>query len=170
MVAARTDFCGRRMRVAHFIQRYPPALGGSESYFARLSRFLVSAGDEVTVFTSNAIDLEAFWSSRGRSVAAGVGSEGRIEVRRYPVWRWPGRRYLLKAASFFPNRLWQCLTMPSSPICPAMWRDAGRLDKAFDLVHASAFPYAWPIACARRLARRLQIPFLLTPFLHLGDP
>src|ERR671936_159495 len=28
------------MRVAHFVQRYPPALGGSEAYFARLSRYL----------------------------------------------------------------------------------------------------------------------------------
>src|SRR5581483_4910426 len=43
-------------------------------------------------------------------------------------------------------------------------------DLAFDVVHAAAFPYAWPIACAWRLARRLGVPFLLTPFLHLGDP
>jgi len=40
----------------------------------------------------------------------------------------------------------------------------------FDVVHATAFPYAFPIACARRLARRLRVPFVLTPFLHLGDP
>jgi glycosyltransferase involved in cell wall biosynthesis len=50
-----------------------------------------------------------------------------------------------------------------------MWRDAGRLS-GFDAVHASAFPYAFPILCARRLARRLDVPFFLTPFLHLGDP
>jgi glycosyltransferase involved in cell wall biosynthesis len=37
-------------------------------------------------------------------------------------------------------------------------------------VHATAFPYAWPIVCGLRLARRLRVPFLLTPFLHLGDP
>src|SRR5437870_13817272 len=42
------------MRVAHFIQRYPPALGGSEAFFARLSNYLVSAGDRVTVATTNA--------------------------------------------------------------------------------------------------------------------
>src|ERR1019366_179686 len=30
--------------------------------------------------------------------------------------------------------------------------------------------YAFPIACGWRLARRLQIPFFITPFLHLGDP
>jgi len=51
-----------------------------------------------------------------------------------------------------------------------MWTDAGNSTHAFDLVHATAFPYAWPIACGLRLARRQKIPFLLTPFLHLGDP
>jgi len=49
-----------------------------------------------------------------------------------------------------------------------MWR-AG-LEPSVDLVHATAFPYAWPILCALRLARQRRIPFLLTPFLHLGDP
>jgi glycosyltransferase involved in cell wall biosynthesis len=51
-----------------------------------------------------------------------------------------------------------------------MWRDAGAGGEAFDAVHASAFPYAFPIVCARRLARRLRVPFFITPFLHLGDP
>jgi glycosyltransferase involved in cell wall biosynthesis len=51
-----------------------------------------------------------------------------------------------------------------------MWRDAGQIDVPFDVVHATAFPYGWPIACGLRLARTLKIPFMLTPFLHLGDP
>jgi glycosyltransferase involved in cell wall biosynthesis len=51
-----------------------------------------------------------------------------------------------------------------------MWRDVSRREDAFDAVHASAFPYAWPIVCGLRLARRLGVPFFLTPFLHLGDP
>lgn len=158
------------MRAAHFIQRYPPALGGSEAYFARLSRFLVHKGHEVTVFTSTAIDLEAFWSRRGRCTAAGTAHDEGVEVRRFPLWRWPGRRYVLKGLSLFPHPLWQCLTLPCNPLSPAMWRAAGQAERPFDVVHASAFPYAWPIACARRLARRLQVPFVLTPFLHLGDP
>jgi len=158
------------MHVAHYIQRYPPALGGSEAYFARLSKFMANQGDRVKVYTSNAIDLEAFWSRSGQSMAAGVEQLDGVEVRRFPLWRWPGRRYALKLLSFFPQRLWQCLTLPCNPISPAMWRDAGRSDQAFDCVHAAAFPYAWPIACARRLARRLKVPFLLTPFLHLGNP
>src|SRR5690349_17812582 len=142
------------MRVAHFIQRHPPALGGSEAYFARLSHYLAGAGDRVTVFTSNAVALSAFWSSRGECQPAGVTREDDVEVRRYSLWRCPGRRYLLKALSFLPHRLWQCLTLPCNPISWRMWREAGRPGRRFDVVHASAFPYAWPIACGLRLARR----------------
>ena len=158
------------MRVAHFVQRYPPALGGSEAYFARLSRYLVERGDAVTVFTTNALDLEAFWSRRGRCLPAGVTQEAGVEVRRYPLWRLPGQRWLLKALSYFPHRSWQLLCMGHHPVVPGMWRAAGVPEAPFDVVHATAFPYGWPLACGLRLARRLGVPFVLTPFVHTGDP
>jgi len=159
------------MRVAHFVHRYPPALGGSEAYFARLSRLLAQAGDRVTVFTTSALDLEAFWLPQGRRLPAGVTWEEGVEVRRYaPAWYFRGRRYVLKALSLPPLRTWQLLTMPCNPIAPGMWRDAGRSDPPFDVVHATAFPYGWVLASAARLARRLRVPFVVTPFLHLGDP
>jgi glycosyltransferase involved in cell wall biosynthesis len=158
------------MRVAHFVQRYPPALGGSEAYFARLGRWLAASGDEVTVFTSNAVDLEAIWSPRGRRLPSGATREDGVEVRRYGLWRMPGRRWPLKALSLWPHRTWQALTMTCNPISGRMWADAGRGGERFDVVHATAFPYAFPIVCARRLARRSGVPFVLTPFLHVGDP
>jgi glycosyltransferase involved in cell wall biosynthesis len=158
------------MRIAHFVQRYPPALGGSEAYFARLSRYLATAGDAVTVFTTNALDLEAFWSRRGRCLPAGVAHEDGVEVRRYPLWRLPGQRWLLKALSYFPQRTWQLLCMGHNPVSPGMWRAAGAPDVPFDIVHATAFPYGWPLVCGLRLARRLGVPYVLTPFVHTGDP
>lgn len=158
------------MRIAHFVQRYPPALGGSEAYFARLSRHLARQSHEVTVFTTTAFDLEAFWSTRGRELRPGVRLEDGVEVRRYRLWRCPEQRRLLKLMSFLPHRLWQCLTLSCNPVAPGMWREVGRLDMPFDVVHASAFPYGWPLVCGLRLARRLGVPFVLTPFLHLGDP
>jgi glycosyltransferase involved in cell wall biosynthesis len=156
------------MRIAHFVQRYPPALGGSEAYFARLSRCLAAGGDGVVVFTTNAIDLEALWSPRGRCSRPGRESDAGVEVRRHAVLRLPGQRYWLKALSLLlpPSRRGWCLTC--NPLAFGLL-GAGR-GEAFDVVHATAFPYAWPILCARRLARRLGVPFLLTPFLHLGDP
>jgi glycosyltransferase involved in cell wall biosynthesis len=158
------------MRVAHFVQRYPPALGGSEAYFARLGRYLADAGDRVTVFTTNAVDLEAFWSTRGRCRRPGVAVEAGVEVRRYPLWRWTGQNRVLRGLHLLPHHTWQCLTISCNPLAFGMLRDAGRANVACDLVHATAFPYGWVIASGWRLARRLRVPFLVTPFLHLGDP
>ncbi|HYT87463.1 MAG TPA: glycosyltransferase family 4 protein [Gemmataceae bacterium] len=158
------------IRVAHFLQRYPPALGGSEAYFARLGRYLTACGDRVTVFTSNALDLEAFWSRDGRCLPSGISDDNGVSVCRYRLWHCPGRRYVFKALSFVPWRPLQRLAVGCNPICPGMWRDAGRPVGHFDAVHATAFPYTFPIVCGLRLARRLGVPFLLTPFLHLGDP
>jgi glycosyltransferase involved in cell wall biosynthesis len=157
------------MKIAHFVQRYPPALGGSESYFQRLSRYFADRSYSVDVWTTTAFDLEAFWSRKARELTAGLEGDQGVQVRRFGLSRWPLRRYLLKAASFIPERTWQCLTLPCNPVSFGMWK-ATAMAERFDLVHATAFPYAWPIVCARRLARRRRIPFLLTPFLHLGDP
>lgn len=158
------------MRVAHFVQRYPPALGGSEAYFARLSRYLVQTGDQVDVFTTNAIDLEAFWSTRGRCSRPGISVQDGVTIHRFALWRCPGQRRLLKLLSFLPKPAWQRLTLSCNPVAWRMWREAGRVSQPFDIVHATAFPYGWPLSCGLRLARTLGVPFVLTPFLHVGDP
>jgi glycosyltransferase involved in cell wall biosynthesis len=157
------------MRLAQFIQRYPPARGGSEAYVRRLSRHCADAGDAVTVWTTTALDLTAFWSPAGRCRPAGIEDDGPVRVRRYPLWRMRGRRWLLKPLSMIPAAAWQAMTLPCNPVSLPMWRDAGRPADRYDAVHAAAFPYAWPLMCARRLARKLDVPFLLTPFLHVGD-
>lgn len=152
------------MHIAHFIHRYPPAIGGAEAYFARLTRELTHLGHQVTVWTTTAQDLQAFW----RRGPAEVDSQSPL-IRRYAPARWPGRKLTLKLASLLPSAPWQCRTLPASPILPAMLRDVQRYDGPLDLVHATAFPYTFPLYCAWRLAQRRNVPFFLTPFLHLGD-
>jgi glycosyltransferase involved in cell wall biosynthesis len=156
------------MHVAQFVQRYPPALGGSEVYAERLSRHLAGCGDSVTVWTSTAVELAEMWQSG--PLPSGSRLNDAATVRRYRPLHFPARRYVLKALSLIPSRPWQCLTMPCNPVCPGMWRDACRYAGPLDAVHATAFPYAFPLLCGLRLARCRRVPFLLTPFLHLGDP
>jgi glycosyltransferase involved in cell wall biosynthesis len=158
------------LRIAHFVQRYPPALGGSEAYFQRLSRHLVSRGHDVSVWTTNALDLEAFWSVRGRTLPDGDSDDDGVAVRRFRCRRWPLRRYMLKALSLLPGATWKAMTMRCNPIAVSMWRAADQATERIDIVHATAFPYAWPVLCARRLARRTNAKFFITPFLHLGSP
>jgi glycosyltransferase involved in cell wall biosynthesis len=159
------------MHVAQFVHRYPPAIGGAEAYTARLCEHLAGRGDCVQVWTTTALDLRALCEAGHQEAIPGAVALGpRNLVRRYRLLHFLGRRYLLKAASLVPVRRWQCLTAPCSPACPAMWRDAGRYAGPLDAVHATAFPFSFPIACGLRLARRRGVPFFLTPFLHLGDP
>jgi glycosyltransferase involved in cell wall biosynthesis len=159
------------MRVAHFVQRYPPAVGGSEAYFARLSRFLAEQGDSVVVFTTSALDLEAFQGPTGRRLRPGRSFDHGVEVRRYPVRSLPlGHTYFCWLLSLLPIPACQRLTVPFNPIVPGMFREALWGQESFDLVHATCFPYSWPLQCGLWLARRLGVPFVLTPFVHTGNP
>ena len=157
-------------RYVHLIQRYPPALGGAESYFARLSRYLAQHGSQVDVHTSNALALEAFWRSDATRLPAGVAYEGNVSLQRHAIRHFPGRKVVLKALSLLPHPWIQGLTLPASPQLPSLWSLARRSTDPINLIHGSAFPYTFPLYCGLAWARRLKIPFVLTPFLHLGDP
>lgn len=153
----------------HVIHRYPPALGGAESYFARLTQYLAQQGDCVSVHTSNALDLEAFWRSSARHLPATKQTQSLLSLRRHAIRYYPGRKVLLKALSMLPHPWIQGLTLPASPQLPSLWSHACNANTPIKLIHASAFPYTFPLFCSLAWARRLEVPLVLTPFLHLGD-
>lgn len=157
------------MRIAHFIHRYPPAHGGAEAYMARLSEALVEAGHSVTVFTTTALELTAFWNRRSRQLPAGISWHNGVKIQRFPLHHLPAHRWILRSLSLIPLREWQAWTMWCSPFCPQMMRAVGSNSEPFDLVHGTALPYTWPLLAGQRLAQLQKIPLLLTPFVHLGD-
>ncbi|MER3414960.1 MAG: hypothetical protein C4297_01950 [Gemmataceae bacterium] len=156
------------MRIAHFVQRYPPAIGGSEAFFARLSHYLAQHGDQVDVYTTNARDLEAFWCAHGTRLPASSCAEHGLRIRRHPLRCLPYQRLWQRAARWVLPVGVRAWTTGGSPFVPSMWAAAGRRAN-YAVVHATAFPYTWPILCARRLARRCRARWVLTPFLHLGN-
>lgn len=157
------------MNIVHIVQRYPPARGGSEAYFARLSRWLVGRGHRVHVATTTAKDLPAFWDASAATVPAGLTTEDGVTVERHPLWRVPLQRWWLRGLSLLPVPSWQGWVMSCNPLSWSLRRWANTYAGPCDLVHATAFPYGWPLRCALALARRRRVPFVLTPFLHLGD-
>jgi glycosyltransferase involved in cell wall biosynthesis len=157
------------MQIVQLVQRYPPARGGSESYFARLSRWLARRGHGVHVATTTARDLTAFWDRQATQVAAGITIEEGVTVERHPLGHVPLQRWLLRGLSLVPIPSWQGWVMSCNPLSWSLRRWAQTYDGPCDIIHATAFPYAWPLRCALLLARRRRVPFVLTPFLHLGD-
>jgi glycosyltransferase involved in cell wall biosynthesis len=155
------------LRILNIIQRYPPAHGGSEAYFQRLSQWLARRGHHVTVWTTAARDLSAFWQPGYATFPIGMEQDGEVLVRRFGLQYIPARRYILKALSSLPIAAWQARTLPATPRCPTMAKAVKKHNEC-DAVHATAFPYTHPIYCGWKLARRLDVPFLLTPFIHIG--
>lgn len=168
-------------RLLHLIQRYYPFVGGSELYFAALAERFAARGDEVTVYTTDAWDLEHFWAAGKRTIDWGAEARRqkgvavrRFAVRRPPLW-WlgypvtrramthlsplplPGNEAILRAAGHF------------SPWVPGLGR-ALRDDAArFDLVHSANIALESLVLDAATYARRHDVPLVITPFVHLGE-
>ena len=155
------------MRIAWFIHRYHPVVGGAENYGRAMVRRFVAAGHEVDVFTSDAQDLWYFTDARLRRVdAPRVSIVDGATVYRFPVRHVPMQRYLGRALSYLPHWPTRCLAASHMPILPGLTRVRGQYDAVFGV----GFPYTSFSYAALRTARAANAPLLLTPFLHLATP
>lgn len=142
----------------------------------------VEPASEVSVYTTDAWDLEHFWRSGKRTINERHTELNRVEIERFPVRRlplvsplfYPGLRRVLSVVSESP--LPDGLALPAlnhlcrvTPLVPslerAMFRHAGK----FDLVHAANAPFDSLIRAAFEYCRKRDAAFVLTPFVHLGE-
>lgn len=155
------------MRVAWFIHRYHPVVGGAENYGRAMVRRFVAAGHEVDVFTSDALDLWYFTDRTLRAVdAPAVERVDGATVHRFATRHVPMQRYVGRALSYVPHWSTRCLAASYMPILPGLTRVRG----AYDAVFGVGFPYTSFSYAALRTARAANAPLLLTPFLHLATP
>jgi glycosyltransferase involved in cell wall biosynthesis len=155
------------MRIAWFIHRYHPCVGGAENYGRAMVRRFVAAGHEVDVLTSDAHDLWYFTNKGRKRVEAPVESmvDG-ARVHRFPVKHLPLQRYFGRLLSYAPHWPTRCVAASYMPILPGI----GQVRGNYDAVFAVGFPYTIFSYAALLTARAASAPLLLTPFLHLGTP
>ncbi|MHB8648192.1 MAG: glycosyltransferase family 4 protein [Thermomicrobiales bacterium] len=169
-------------RLLHLVQRYAPYEGGSENYVRELSERFAAAGDAVTVATTDAWDLEYFWNPHARRVDAPAEEvlQG-VRVLRFPVHHYPasalGYRVLRRAmaeASRLPSLPGRDLLLRRggtfAPWVPALHHWLYRHATEFDLVHVVNISLESTVIAGASAARRAGIPFVVTPFIHLGVP
>ena len=89
------------MNLLFLIHRYPPAQGGSERYVQEVARRMVAAGHEVSVYTSDLLEVEGFWQRGGQRLVAGREEDAGVEHQsgpRLPLRATPETRGVEEAA------------------------------------------------------------------------
>lgn len=164
------------MHVVHVVQLYHPVTSGSVRYFTELAEQLVARGHRVTILTTTAGELEAFWVAGKKEFPAGSESFAGTEIHRFPVERWSPhplvypilRRALVELGRLrFPVQLlrWLSAVTPRAPGIAA-WIAAHHQD--IDVVHVTNVTLDGLIHQVLAVAAAHQIPTITTPFMHLG--
>ncbi len=166
------------MRILQVIQRYYPYIGGSEQVCQVIAERLAAEGHSVDVWTSNAWDLDHFWASGRRTIDQPTEQHNGVAIQRFPVVRAPGPALvypLLRRAMLEFGRLPATsgvLTWLSqiTPRMPDFNRRLSQQIGQFDLLHAANITLDFMLIPALKYAKQAKIPFVLSPYVHLGVP
>jgi len=167
------------MRFLHVIQRYYPFRGGSERYFQAFSERFAALGADVQIVTTDAWDLEYFWDPTATRVDQPYGEENGVAIRRVPVRHLPlprlthrAIRRLMAESCRLPFPGQESLLRVGSHFGPWLPPLGETLEQCArpDLVNSGNIAFESMIAAAARYARRHDVPHIVTPFLHFGDP
>ena len=164
------------MRILHVAPRYWPAVGGAESHIRELSQRLAAEGHAVTVVTTTAQSLDAFWSRQGQTASPATAKHADVQIVRFPVRHFPmpgiafpAGRLLIWLLSRFHTRInWLHRLAAFTPWTPQLHEWLESTDEAFDLVGAFSIVFEGLCNGALQYAKRRHLPFVLTPFTHLG--
>jgi glycosyltransferase involved in cell wall biosynthesis len=166
------------LQILHVIQRYYPYIGGAELVFQETGERLARDGHAITVYTSDAWDLERFWRPDRAAVALENETHNDVFIERFaveylplPALAFPALRRGMAFLAELPFQTTPLLFSLSrfTPYIPSLDRALDNTAEHFDLVHTANISLDSSVYAAYRLARRKKIPFVLTPFLHLGE-
>ncbi|MBN2016428.1 glycosyltransferase family 4 protein [Candidatus Dojkabacteria bacterium] len=164
------------MNILHIVQRYHPAIGGSELYMQKLSEHLAKEkNNKVTVLTTNVVDPEDFWkpeASQPKQLKK-VENINNVKVIRCdttlslikPPILSKIIRKLFNSINFNPF-IRNKFDVPTSIEMLDLINQEGR--DTFDVVHVTAMPYSHLFYVGYKIAQKDKARFFITPFIHLG--
>ena len=165
------------MRILHLPPRYWPVIGGAEIYLGEISARLAAEGHQVTVATTDALDLDFFWDRQRQRIAEAVSDHAGVRIRRFPIHHLPAgplayagvRRllWLLSLSHVAPIGLLARLAR-LTPWTPALWHWLATTTESFDLVAGMVICFESFLEAGLRFARQRGIPFVAYPLTHLG--
>lgn len=156
------------MKCLHLIHRYWPAWGGSEKFMMEISERLAADGHQITVYTTDAMDIQHFWLPDKETVDVTGEERNGVLIQRFRIRRFPKHPQALRVLGKIPGLYPRSQFSFPSPLCPGMLRRIWTKER-FDIVHATALPYDSILYTGYRIARRQGIPLVISPFFHLGE-
>ena len=157
------------MNILHVVHRYYPSIGGTEKLFQVLSEKFAADGHKVTIFTTSALDLYAFWNRNRAESDVFHEFVNSVEVFRFKVKYLYWHNATLKWLSKIPSEFFHHLFAYPNAYIPDLFKQIFKKHD-FDIVHSSSLPYNSIIYPAFKIAKHNNIPFVLTPHVHTGEP
>lgn len=157
---------------------YAPFIGGAESYAQAVAERLHRDGHNVRVVTSDAAEVETFWNPRKPRVSADRSIINGVAVQRVRLGHIPASPlsfYILRRTATTVGLLrgtasWLRMLAPWMPRMPDLSHSLQQLQGPFDVVHGINIALEWPLIAAWKYARSANLPFVATPFMHVGEP
>lgn len=162
------------MKILNISPRYLPARGGAESHLQEVVAHQMALGHEVTVLTTDALPFELFWQPNLPRVSKNGLDIPR--VLRFPIEHLPGVPLSYRAVRrgiWWLSRLGAPIGILDrlarwTPKVPALFHWLRQTTEPFDLVASYNICYETFLEAGWQFAQRRGIPFMATPFTHLG--
>lgn len=159
-------------KILYVIHRFWPYLGGAERLFWEWAKSSRDAGYDVTIFTTDAWDIESFHDKSKKKIDILEEIVDGIKIKRFQIYCLPKsfQYNLLRALSSIPVTFFQYVFGYPYILVPGyLWRMLFQREK-FDLLNTGIFPHLFLTYPALRFAKRMGIPSVCTPLVHLGEP
>lgn len=155
---------------------FPPLTGGGERYAHSLAFALVDVGYHVTVVTSSAQVEHDFWKGKVAPSVVPQREDG-LEIWRLPLRRFPGGRpgllawrKLMVVLSTLPGDRRARLQQMARWIPPIVGLPETLAQiSGVSLVHGFNVSWEYALLAAWQFARQKELPYVVTPFAHLGE-
>lgn len=158
------------MKVLHVTQGYYPTIGGTEWLIQRVSEELVQQfDDQVTVFTTNCYNGEAFFNPKLPRLSVGWEEINGVRVRRFPVLSRISQLLRIPQSIAYTLRLpgnQHLRALAGGPIIPSITKAIREFPT--DVIGASSFPLLHMFA-ALEAAQNSGQPCVLHGGLHPQD-
>lgn len=155
------------MHVVFVLPRFYPYRGGYENSLLGIGKHLVGRGHRVTVFTTVADDLEAFWLPGRKTFPEEQVSIDGVTVRRFPISYNKTLRRMSRLLGMLPYWRWKAQFWRPSFHIPGLFEALRAVDA--DLLHIGPLPYTNLMYAGLQTAEARGVPIVATPCAHLGE-